>query len=140
MRNPFAREESAVALSEKTLRAMIDALQRNSTDPLGRRSALRLPVAGFVDIVPLNGDARERGERRRVGVYDLSRTGIAVVADESMPNGTQFNVQFERDAGAPLEVMCTARHSRRQDDAFIIGAEFGVSWIDALGAAVAPAR
>jgi hypothetical protein len=138
MRNLFARDESAIALSEKKLRALVDALQSSASDPFGRRTALRLPVAGFVNIVPLSGDARE-GERRRVGVYDLSRTGIAVVADKPMPNGTQFNVQFERESGLPIEVMCTARHTRRQDDGFIIGAEFGVSWIDALGAAVAPA-
>ena len=140
MRNLFAPEESAVALSEKKLRSMVEALQAASTDPLGRRRALRVPVAGFVTIVPLGGDARGRGEKHRVGVYDLSRSGIAVVAPEPMPNGTQFNVQFEREAGTPIEVMCTARHSRKQDDAYIIGAEFGVSWIDALGASVAPAR
>jgi c-di-GMP-binding flagellar brake protein YcgR len=140
MRNPFAPEESAVALSEKKLRSMVEALQSASTDPLGRRRALRVPVAGFVTIAPLGGDARDRGEKHRVGVYDLSRTGIAVVADQPMANGTQFNVQFEREAGVPIEVMCTARHSRRHDDAYIIGAEFGVSWIDALGATVAPPR
>ena len=138
MRNPFAQEESSLALSEKKLAALVAALQSGAADPFGRRTALRVPVAGFANIVPLSGDARERGERRRVGVYDLSRSGIAVVADEPMPDGTQFNVQFERESGLAIEVMCTARHSRRQGEAFIIGAEFGVSWIDALGAAVAP--
>jgi hypothetical protein len=38
----------------------------------------------------------------------------------------------------PIEVLCTARHSRRQGEAYITGAEFGVSWLSALGAAVSP--
>ena len=128
-------EPDAVALSEKRLREMVEALQ--GSDPCGRRSALRVPVAGYVTIV-LMTSAGQKAPPRRVGVYDLSRSGIAVVDREAMPAGSQFDVQFTREAGLPIEVLCTARHSRRQGDAFIIGAEFGVPWLSALGAAVAP--
>ena len=47
-----------------------------------------------------------------------------------------FNVLFSRPGKRPIEVMCSARHSRRQGDAFIIGAEFGVSWLSAVSAAM----
>ena len=104
---------------------------------MGRRSALRVPVEGFVTIVPLSSGAG-RGSPRKVGVYDLSRSGIAIVDEQPIPSGSQFNVQFSRESGLPLEVLCTARHSRPQGDAFITGAEFGVSWLSALRAAVAP--
>jgi len=95
-----------------------------------------VPVEGFVTIKPL----RHGSPSVRVGVYDLSRTGIALVAPEPIPPGGQFNVLFAREAGPPIEILCTARHSRQQGEAYITGAEFGVSWLSALGAAVAPPR
>ncbi len=124
-----------VELSEKKLHEMSAAL--HAPDPTGRRSALRVPVEGFVTIVPLRRDGGRAAERR-VGVYDLSRSGIAVVAAEPIEAGSQFNVQIARESGLPIEVLCTARHTRRQGEAYITGAEFGVSWLSALGAAVAP--
>jgi hypothetical protein len=133
MRTPFS--PTGVELSERKIHEMADAL--HGPDPLGRRTALRVPVEGFVTIVPLAPGGARAGERR-VGVYDLSRSGIAVVDNEPIEPGSQFNVQIARDAGLPIEVLCTARHSRRQGDAYITGAEFGVSWLSALGAAVAP--
>ena len=130
-------DAEAVELSEKKLRAMVEALQ--GADPFGRRGALRVPVAGYVTIVPLTAGGK-KAQPRRVGVYDLSRSGIAVVDEEPMPAGSRFDVQFAREAGLPIEVLCTARHSRRQGEAYIIGAEFGVPWMAALGAAVTPSR
>jgi hypothetical protein len=132
MRTSFA--PGGVELSEKKLHEMAAAL--HGRDPLGR-SALRVPVEGFVTIVPLTPGGG-RAEQRRVGVYDLSRSGIAVVDAEPIETGSQFNVQIAREAGLPIEILCTARHSRRQGEAYITGAEFGVSWLSALGAAVAP--
>jgi hypothetical protein len=140
-----------VELSENKLRAMAEAL--HGPDPMGRRNALRLPVEGFVTIAPLPaagvaaaagaGDASDAGgsgdaSQRIVGVYDLSRSGIAIVDQEPIAPGTQFNVRFAREAGLPIEVLCTARHTRRQGDAWITGCEFGVSWLAALSAAVTP--
>ena len=132
-RNSFV--PGGVELSERKLNEMAAAL--HGPDPMGRRSALRVPVEGFVTIVPL-APGGVRAAPRRVGVYDLSRSGIAVVDAEPIEAGTQFNVQVARESGLPLEVLCTARHARRHGEAYITGAEFGVSWLSALGAAVAP--
>jgi hypothetical protein len=71
-----------------------------------------------------------------IGIYDMSRTGIAIVDSEPMVSGQRFNVLFSRPDKRPIEVMCSARHSRREGDAFIIGAEFGVSWLTAVAAAM----
>jgi len=132
----MASELEAIALSEKKLRELSAVLHGN--DPTGRRAALRVPVEGFVMIKPLGHGV----PAIRVGVYDLSRTGIALVVPQPIPPGGKFNVQFVRDGGdnggEPIEILCTARHSRQQGEAYITGAEFGVSWLSALGAAVAP--
>ena len=130
-------EPGGMELSEKRLREIADAL--HGPDPTGRRNALRVPVEGFVTIRPVSPGERQ-ALSKRVGVYDLSRTGIAVVDDQPIPTGAKFNVIVTRESGAPIEVLCTARHSRRQGDAYITGAEFGVSWLAALGAAVLPPR
>ena len=123
---------SGIELSENKLRELAALL--HGDDPMGRRSALRVPVEGFVTIAPLSG-----GEgARRVGVYDLSRTGIALVDDEPMEAGAKFNVLFVREDATTAQVLCTARHTRRHGEAYIIGAEFGVPWLAALVASVAP--
>jgi hypothetical protein len=129
-------DPGGIELSEKKLRELAELL--HGPDPLGRRAALRVPVEGFVTIQPL-GPGRD-GASVRVGVYDLSRSGIAVVASEPIPAGAKFNVLFTREDAPPIVLLCTARHSRRQGDAYITGAEFGVTWLSAVGAAVAPPR
>lgn len=133
MRSSFV--PGGVELSEKKIQEMSEAL--HGDDPTGRRSSLRVPVEGFCTIVPITAGGG-RAAQRRVGVYDLSRSGIAVVDAEPIEPGRQFNIQIVRESGLPIEVLCTARHSRRQGEAYITGAEFGVSWLSALGAAVAP--
>jgi hypothetical protein len=110
---------------------MIAAVQAAGEDEGVIRRAMRVPVEGFARIAPLGG-----GEQRMVGVYDMSRTGIAIVDTEPMPSGRNFKVLFARPDKRPIEVMCSARHSRAQGDAFIIGAEFGVSWLSAVSAAM----
>jgi hypothetical protein len=127
-------EPSAIELSEKKLRELSAVL--HGPDPTGRRAALRVAVEGFVTIKPLGHGTPSL----RVGVYDLSRTGIALVAPQPIPPGGKFNVLFVRETGAPIEILCTARHSRKEGDGYITGAEFGVSWLSALGAAIAPPR
>jgi PilZ domain len=134
--SPSSFEPGGIELSEKRLRELAELL--HGDDPVGRRAALRVPVEGFVTIQPL-GHGGERSSLR-VGVYDLSRSGIAIVAAQPLAPGSKFNVLFTREDAAPIELLCTARHSRRQGDAYITGAEFGVSWLSALGAAVAPPR
>jgi len=130
----MSNELNAVEISEKKLRELSAVLE--GSDPTGRRAALRVPVEGFVTIKPLGHGVPSL----RVGVYDLSRTGIALVTPQPIPPGGQFDVLFTREDGPPIEVLCTARHSRQQGDAYITGAEFGVSWLSVLGAAVAPPR
>jgi hypothetical protein len=93
-----------------------------------------LPVEGFARIQPLRGrhqqtPPQQDQQQRVVGVYDMSRTGIAIVDSEPMESGQQFNILFSRPDRRPIEVMCSVRYSRREGDAFIIGAEFGVSWL-----------
>ena len=131
-------EPQAIELSEKKLRELSAILEGpDAGGPSGgRRAALRVPVEGYVTIKPLGHGAPSI----RVGVFDLSRTGIALVAPEPIPPGGKFNVLFTRDEGPPIEILCTARHSRQQGDAYITGAEFGVSWLSALGAKLAPPR
>jgi hypothetical protein len=123
-------------LSETKLKELSTLL--HGPDPMGRRNALRIPVEGFVAMTPLAPGAPP--ERRRVGVYDLSRTGIALVDDEPIPAGSKFDLHFAREDGTEIELLCTARHARKQGEAWITGAEFGVSWLAALGASVLPPK
>jgi hypothetical protein len=131
---PRGQGGDAIELSEKSLRQLAGIL--HGRDPFGKRSALRVPVEGFVQIVPVSSSGAS-GELRRVGVYDLSQSGIAIVDKQAMPPGMKFKVMFPRDTGPAIEVICTARHTRRQgEEAYITGAQFGASWMSALGAAV----
>lgn len=121
-----------VELSEEKLRQLAAAL--HGPDPFGRRSALRIPVEGFVTMAPI--PPANDMTPRQVGVYDLSRTGIALVNPEPIPAGSKFNLLFPRGGTLPIEVLCTVRHCRREGGAHIVGAEFGVSWLSALTAAM----
>ena len=120
-----------VEISEKKLGEIIAAVQSAGDDVGPRRACLRVPVEGFARM-------QRPGERGQqvVGVYDVSRNGIAIVDGEPMKAGEQFNVLFMREERRPIEVMCTVRHCRPQGDAYIIGAEFGVSWLSAMSAAM----
>jgi hypothetical protein len=128
---PTAGEPAGVEISEAKLSEMIASVQAAGEEVGVIRRAMRVPVEGFARI-----QRRGSREQRVVGVYDMSRTGIAIVDSEPMAAGQQFNVLFSRPDKRPVEVMCTARHSRRQDEAFIIGAEFGVSWLSAVAGAM----
>src|SRR3954470_8858154 len=123
---PTVAPPAGVEISEARLGEMIASVQAAGDDVGLLRKALRVPVEGFARIQPLSSR-----EQRAVGVYDLSRTGIAIVDSEPMAAGQQFKVLFSRPDKRPIEVMCSARHTRRHGDAFIIGAEFGVSWLSA---------
>ena len=126
-----------VQLTEEKLAKMIEALHATA-DPMDRRTALRLPVEGYVDIALVTpGDAPQS---RRVAVYDLSRTGVAIIDLDPMESGRQFNMLIPRENRRPIEVLCLARHCRAQGEGYIIGAQFGVSWLSAVGAAVIPPR
>jgi hypothetical protein len=124
-----------VELTEERLAKMIDALHATA-DPTDRRTALRLPVEGFVDIELLTPGSAPA--TRRVAVYDLSRTGVAIIDLDPMELGRQFNMLIPRPDRRPIEVLCLARHCRPEGDGYVIGAQFGVSWLSAVVAAVIP--
>ena len=126
-----------VALTEDKLAKMIDALHATA-EQSDRRTALRLPVEGWVEIQLVTPGADP--ESRRVPVYDLSRTGVAIIDLDPMEVGRQFNMMIPRDGRRPIEVLCVARHCRPQGDGYVIGAQFGVSWLSALGATLIPPR
>jgi hypothetical protein len=126
-----------VELTEERLTKMIDALHATA-DSMDRRTALRLPIEGFVDVALLTPGADPVS--RRVAVYDLSRTGVAIIDVEPMAPGRQFNMLIPREHRRPIEVLCLARHCRPQGDGYVIGAQFGVSWLSAVGAAVIPPK
>jgi hypothetical protein len=126
-----------VELTEERLTKMIDALHATA-DPVDRRTALRLPVEGFVDIALVTPGAEPRS--RRVAVYDMSRTGVAIIDVDPLEPGRQFNLMIPRENRRPIEVLCIARHSRPQGDGYVIGAQFGVSWLSALGATLIPPK
>ncbi len=126
-----------VELTEAKLTQMIDALHATA-DPMDRRMALRLPVEGYVDIALVTPGAAPQS--RRVAVYDLSRTGVAIIDLDPLESGRQFNMLIPREDRRPIEVLCLARHCRPQGEGYIIGAQFGVSWLSAVGAAVIPPR
>src|SRR3954463_9656986 len=120
---PSAALPAGVEISEEKLTEMIASVQAAGEDVGVVRRAMRVPVKGFARMALMGS-----GAERAIGIYDMSRTGIAIVDAEPMPPGRQFNVLFARPDKRPIEVMCSARHSRRLEDAFIIGADFGVSW------------
>jgi hypothetical protein len=126
-----------VALTEEKLAKMIDALHATA-DPGDRRRALRLPVEGYVEIALVTPGADPQS--RRVPVYDLSRTGVAIIDLDPMEIGRQFNLMIPRENRRPIEVLCVARHCRPHGDGYIIGAQFGVSWLSAVGATLVPTR
>jgi hypothetical protein len=128
---PTLNPPAGAEISESKLSEMIASVHAAGDDVGPLRRALRVPVEGFARIQPLASRAQ-----RIVGIYDMSRTGIAIVDGEPMATGEQFNVLFSREGRRPIEVLCTTRHTRRQGDAFIIGAEFGVSWLSAISAAM----
>jgi len=136
-RLPRGTPVDGVELTEEKLTKMIDALHA-SVDPADRRTALRLPIEGFVDIALVMPGAEPQS--RRVAVYDMSRTGVAIIDLDPLEPGRQFNLMIPRENRRPIEVLCIARHSRPQGDGYVIGAQFGVSWLSALGATLVPPK
>jgi len=121
-----------VEISESKLTEMISSVNAAGQEVGTRRTAMRIPVEGYARIQPLG----DHGGERVVGIYDMSRGGIAIVDTEARAAGEQFKVMFARQGKRPIEVMCTTRHVRRQGEGYIIGAEFGVSWLSAMSAAM----
>jgi hypothetical protein len=125
-------------LSERRLQQMIDALQGTMPHRQGLRHWPRLNLEGYVTLQPLG--ASERENPREVGVYDISRTGMAVVDDRSASPGEQFSIQIPRRMHRPVEILCTVRNCRPERSYFVIGAEYGASSLNAMHALIMPAK
>jgi hypothetical protein len=100
------------------------------------RALPRTPVSGQVTMLPFKHG--RSGRARAATVHDISAAGVAVIADESLSIGTQFKLLIPRRFRRSIEVLCTARHCRPHGDRFVIGAEYGVSWLETLGTLVGP--
>jgi len=121
-----AAPQTPVELSDATLGALVSALDAFSEpDSAGRRDSARLRIQGRVMMTQLDRSEPNASSPCEVGIYDISRSGIAIVDERPMERGTQFSVLLPRAGSHPVEMICTAVHSREQDGAFVIGARYG---------------
>ncbi len=112
------------------------ALAANPVSDSANRLTPRASLRAKVNILPfLRG---QRAKPIEASVYDISSAGVAIVMHKPLPIGTQFKLLVSRRFRRSLEVLCTVRHSRQDDDGFIVGAEYGVCWLDTLGTLVGP--
>ena len=112
-----------IELSDATLNNLISALDGAGDGPSGRRGNSRLRVQGTAVMIPL--DPSSGSAARDVGVYDISRSGIAIVHTQQMAPGERFKLHVPRPGGEPVEMICTVRHCRPLEGQFVIGAQFG---------------
>lgn len=139
-KNPFTRtrrrpHQEPVELSERKLEKVIKAVASLQGESAGRLSP-RMSVQATVTMLPF---AHGRtGQPREVGLYDISGAGVAVIDSRPMAMGTQFKLLIPRRMRRPIEVLCTVRHCRQSEGGFILGAEYGVSWLETLGTLIAP--
>ena len=78
------------------------------------------------------------GRARQAIVCDISSTGLAIGVREALLPGTQFKILIPRRFRRAIEVLCTAKHCRPSGKGYIVGAEYGVSWLETLGTLVGP--
>jgi hypothetical protein len=127
-----AGDAPTLELSDRRLAELIAAIHAGEPDPMGRRVSPRVRVQGLVKLVPMGAVSAE--EARLVGVYDVSRNGIAIIDAEPIEAGRQFNLHIDRGSRRPIEMLCTVRHCRPLDGNFLIGTEYGVSALSGLAA------
>ncbi len=112
------------------------ALAANPVSDPANRLTPRARLRAKVNILPfLQG---RKAKPFEASVYDISSAGVAIVMQKPLPVGTQFKMLVSRRFRRSLEVLCTVRHCRPSDDGFIIGAEYGVCWLETLGTLVGP--
>src|SRR5690348_15897833 len=83
-----------VELSDQALAGLIAALDSVCEGQIGRRQDSRLRVQGRVMMTPLGSSANPT--TRSVGVYDISRSDIAIVDDKPLEEGELFIVLLPR--------------------------------------------
>src|SRR5687768_12149597 len=86
-----------------------------ATPPAGRaeqRRAARVERVSWVNILPVqNGAARAAVG---VTVRNVSSRGLAFEREARMEAGRQFLIRLPRDAGPPVELLCTVVHVKEQ--------------------------
>src|SRR5438876_1104357 len=95
-------------LSDQTLAGLLAALDSTSDGLVGRRQNSRLRIQGQVMMTLL--DSIGNPAPRSVGIYDVSRSGIAIIDDQPMEEGQQFSILLPRIGQSAVELICTARH------------------------------
>lgn len=104
----------------------------------GLRHWPRLSVQGYLTLQPLGAVSRQSS--RKVGVYDISRTGVAIYDQQPVSSGERFILKIDRRMRRPMELLCTVRNCRRESTGYIIGAEYGASSLDTMNALIMPPR
>jgi hypothetical protein len=91
--------------------------------PSERRRTPRLDVRASVSVAMVNdGDS---GPAVPMRIRDLSPRGVALLHTEPMNPGQQFVLTLQRSDGPPVQILCTAVHSRPgKGRLHTIGAEF----------------
>lgn len=129
---------SAVELSDRKLQKVIDALSLPVVDAESDRLVRRVRIQAAVKFQPfLHG---RKGRARSAKIHDISAEGVAVILNRPAPIGMQFKLLVPRRFRRSIEVLCTVRHCRADGERFIIGAEYGVSWLETVGALVGPTK
>ncbi len=142
-RNPrLARRKSnstsSVELSERKLEKVLNALSLPVREAESDRVVRRVRVQAVVKFQPfLHG---RYGRARSAKIHDISAEGVAVILNRPAPIGMQFKLLVPRRFRRSIEVLCTVRHCRAEGERFIVGAEYGVSWLETVGALIGPTK
>lgn len=120
----------APLLSVARLREIADSLFDAPPSADDRRAGARLATSELVRVRPFAGEPFE------AQVRDISREGVALVADVDLPAGEQFELKVP-EAG---ELLATVRHVRAERGRFVIGARFGTDWLDTLAGVMQPPK
>lgn len=109
-------------------------------DPLAidRRDRRRQCIGGIEADVRVIGAGR-LGLALNARVRDVSADGLSFELPERLQAGEQVHVVIHPPTGRrSIELLCTVRWHRAQDDRFIVGCDAGVDWSDSLCDLVRP--
>ena len=127
---------TTVELSERKFSKVMKALATTQIADSANRSMPRANLRAKVAILPFHHG--RSGRPIEATVHDISSAGVAIILPSRLSVGTQFKMLISRRFRRSLEVLCTVRHCRPSDEGFIVGAEYGVCWLDTLGTLVGP--
>ena len=121
---------AAPLLSVARLREVADQLFGDPPPADDRRAGARLAMSETVRVRPFSAEPFD------ATVRDISREGVALVADVELPAGEQFELKVP-EAG---ELLATVRHVRAERGRFVIGARFGTDWLNTLAGVMKPPK